>query len=252
MRNTKIELTSIAPIAVGILCLTFLSVGAERPQKGQSPADKPSAKGPLLVLKKKQPDSPLRITDIIVADSEDPRMPTVYLNKSDKLILVYAVKHEAPSNQGAISVSTVSINPDRERSLGPGQSAQLEIDTTDFNEPLEKLVLSVDFVEFADGTRWGLDTMKNAERVDGVRAGAKAERDALMRVLKAEGADGVARSLDSVAPEPDLASSRSKEWLNSFSDGVNWMRERVRRKGRNYSEIEKELRRLLDFSEERR
>jgi len=136
--------------------------------------------------------------------------------------------------------------------LGPGQSAQLEIDTTDFNEPLEKLVLSVDFVEFADGTRWGLDTMKNAERVDGVRAGAKAERDALMRVLKAEGADGVARSLDSVAPEPDLASSRSKEWLNSFSDGVNWMRERVRRKGRNYSEIEKELRRLLDFSEERR
>jgi hypothetical protein len=94
--------------------------------------------------------------------------------------------------------------------------------------------------------------MRNSERIDGTRAGARAERDALMKVLMTEGTEGVMRLLDSLQPEPDQALGRSAEWLDGFRGGVGWIRERVRGKAQNPSEIEKELRRQVDSREEKR
>lgn len=255
MRKTRIKLFSIPPIAIGMMCLALLSVGAERPKKDQAPVDQSPSKEPLSVLAKQQPDSPLIITDINVDDSENPRMPTVRFtitNKSDKLILIHALKHEAPFERGGISTSIVGINPDRKMGLEPGQSLPAQFDTSHFNEPLKKLILSVDFVEFADGTRWGDDVQKTGERVDGARAGAKAARDALLQILLTGGANAVIRSLDSISPEPNRSIPRSEEWLSSFRGGVNWMCWRVGNRGASYIEIEKELRRPIDFREERR
>jgi hypothetical protein len=241
----KAKLIFVVPVLLAVLCLALLTVGAHGPVKDQSPDDKPLVKKPVLVEKKKQPGSPLSIGNMVIAESEDGQMPEITFtvtNKSDKVIIAYAIKHEGAFGQGPLTGVIANISPDSERALLPGRSPQMEIAGIEYSGMPETMILSVDFVEFADGTRWGLDTMKTGERVDGTRAGVQAVRDALMPILKTAGVDAVVQLLDTIEPQADQSSLRSSEWLDSFSTGVKWMRERVRRKGRDYSKIEKELR----------
>lgn len=248
------KLRFTAPVILALLCLVLLTVGAHGPVKDQSPDDKSLVKKPVLVEKKKQPGSPLIIGNMVIAESEDGRMPEITFtvtNKSDKVIIAYAVKHEGAFGQGAVAGAITNISPDSERALLPGRSPHMEIGGIEYSGMPETMILSVDFVEFADGTRWGLDTMKTGERVDGTRAGAQAVRDALLLILKAGGVDAVVQSLDTIEPQADQSSLHSSEWLDSFSTGVKWMRERVRRKGRDYSSVEKELQHSPDFKDER-
>jgi hypothetical protein len=250
----EIRVSSVAAIAVGILCLAILAVGAG-PRKYQDPVGRTITKRPLLILKKNQPDSPLTITAVIVDDSPDSRMPTVHftlINNSGKRIMVYAVKHEAQFSNGTVSGSVVVNLPDAKHALRPGRAPQVEISGIQYPQPPESLTLSVDFVEFVDGVRWGDDTLRTSERIDGLRAGASAEREILMKVLTTDGPEGVLRSLDLIKPEPNQVSSRSEEWLDGFRHGVGWIRERVRSKGENSSEIEKELKQPVDSTAERR
>jgi len=221
------------------MCLTIL-VAVARPQTNQGPDNSVTEKKPLLIIKD-QPDSPLTITNVIVDNFPDPRMPTVdfnVVNNSGKRIMVWAIKHEA----GGMSGSMVFIKPDIKRALRPGKAPQVEISRIQYPQPPESFTLSVDFVEFVDGTRWGDDSFKTGDRVDGVRAGANAQREALMKILKSDGPEEVIRLLDSVEPKPDQSSARSAQWRDGFRGGVGWVRERVRLKGPNRSEIEKELR----------
>lgn len=254
MRKPKIKVNSIVLIVIGILCLAILVVSA-RPRKNQTPTDRVAAKKSLLILKD-QPDSPLTITSVIVDEFSDPRMPTVnfnVINNSGKPIMVYAIKHEAAlGSRGTVSGSVTVISADRKHVLRPGKAPQGEISGIQYPQPPESLTLSVDFVEFVDGTRWGDDTLKNGERLDGLRAGANAEREALMKVLMNEGSEGVIRSLDSITPEADQPSSHSAQWLDGFRQGVDVTRGRVRSKGQSHSEIERELRRPVNTTEDRR
>ncbi|HKS40031.1 MAG TPA: hypothetical protein VJX74_05405 [Blastocatellia bacterium] len=240
----KSNLRFAVPVMLIVSCLAILTVGAREPLKGQSPDNKPLVKKPVLVEKKEQSGSPLSIGNMVIAESEDGQMPEILFtvtNKTDKVIIAYAVKHEGAFGQSALTGVISNISPDSERALLPGRSPQMEINGIEYSGMPETMILSVDFVEFADGTRWGPDTMKTGERVDGTRAGARALREALIPILKAGGVDAVVRSLDAIEPQADQSSFRSSEWLDSFSTGVKWMRERVRRKGQDYSKVEKEL-----------
>jgi|SRR5215213_1672523 len=254
MRKSRIRVNSIIGIVIGILCLAIMAVGA-KPRMNQTPTGEVAAKKPSVIIKD-QPDSPLTISAVIVDSFPDPRMPTVdfnVINNSGKRIMVYAIKHVAAlGSRGAMSGSVTSILPDGKRALRPGKTPQVQISGMQYSQPPESFTLSVDFVEFVDGTRWGEDTFKNGERLDGVRAGADAEREALMKVLKTDGPEEVIHALDSIEPKPDQSTARSVEWLDGFRGGVGWVRGRVRSKARNPGEIEKELRRPVDSKESRR
>lgn len=254
MRKTEIKAHSIVLIVIGILSLAILAVSA-RPRENQTSTDRVAAKKPLMLVKD-QPDSPLTITSVVVDYFPDARMPEVSFkvtNISGKRIMVYAIKHVAAlGSRGAFSGSVTIMRPDRKRALGPGQSPEGEISGIQYPQPPESLTLSVDYVEFVDGTRWGEDTLKNGDRIDGMRAGTDAEREALLKVLMTEGAEGVMRSLDSITPEANQPSSRSAQWLDGFRQGIDVMRSGVRAKGSSHAEIEKELRRQVDQKENRR
>lgn len=243
----EIRVRSVAAMAVGIVCLAILVVGA-RPRNYQDPLDRTTAKKPLLMLKRDQPESALTITSVTVDDFQDPLMPTIHcnlINNSGKAIAAYSVKHEAVFSQrtGTVSGSVTFSCADAESAMRPGDTRGVEIYGVKYGEMPQNVTLSVDFVEFIDGSRWGPDTLKNSERIDGARAGARAERDALMKVLITGGMEGTISSLDSIQPEPDQTLPRSSEWLDGFRSGVGWIRERIRSKGQNSTEIEKELRR---------
>lgn len=260
MTKTKLKANSIVLIFIGILCFAMLAVAA-RPRENQFPTDKAtdrvSVNRPPPVLRMKQPGSPLTMTEVVVDHSSDPLMPVIHCNiknKSGKPILVYAVKHEAVFSQRTGTFSgSVLFNPvDRKNPMRPGDTRQVEISGVRYGEMPESVMLSVDFVEFVDGIRWGPDSLKNSERIDGVRAGANAEREALMKVLINEGTEGVLNSLDSITREPNQASPHSVEWLDGFRHGVGWIRARVRSKAQNPSGIEEELRLPVDPKENRR
>jgi hypothetical protein len=155
------------------------------------------------------------------------------------------VKHEAVFSQRAGTLSgSVAFNPvDRDQGMRPGDTRQVEIGGLNYGETPDTITLSVNFVEFVSGSRWGPDTLKTGDTIDGVRAGAQAEKEVLLNLLMTQGTDALMRSLDSVKPEAEQSLPRSSEWLDGFRHGVGWIRERVRSKGPKHSEIEPELRR---------
>lgn len=254
MRKTEIKAHSIVLIVIGVLSLAILAVSA-RPRGNQTNADIVPEKKPLMIVKD-QPDSPLTITSVVVDYFPDARMPEVSFkvtNISGKRIMVYAIKHVAAlGSRGAVSGSVTIIRPDRKRALRQGESPEGEISGIQYPQAPESLTLSVDYVEFLDGTRWGEDTLKNGDRIDGMRAGADAEREALLKVLMTKGPEEVIRSLDSIRPEAEPPSSRSAQWLDGFRQGIDVVRSGVRSKGSSQAEIEKELRLPVGQKEYRR
>ena len=80
--------------------------------------------------------------------------------------------------------------------------------------PPDHLELSLDFVEFEDGTTWGPDTFKSAEQLVAQRVGAKLEQTRLLQVLIAGGLEALVQVLQpptfraTVEPVPEPAKSQ--------------------------------------------
>jgi len=233
---------------IGILCLAALMLSG-RPMEGKQKPETSSTQAPetadLVVLVKPQPDAPLSITDTKVEPSDDPRMPTVQFtitNTTRKRIMAYAIRHDETLPQSTFSGDVTEISPDRNRALQAGAEVQSEITGIRYGEVPTSILLSVDFVEFADGKRWGPDTLNHGEMLDGVRAGVKAAKEVMLEKLEVDGPEVFARSLDAINVEPDSSGLHSSKWLEGFRTGTGWMRERVRSKGTDLIEIRRELR----------
>lgn len=210
----------------------------------------------LVLVRVRQPGAPLIVVRVISNDSGDPLMPTIRCtikNTSARPIMAYAVKHEAVFERrtGTVSGAVTYNNTEEQNAVLPGDIREIEIYGVQYGEMPQSVSVSVDFVEFLDGSRWGPDTLKNGEVIDGARAGVKAEAVALMAVLATKGVEGVMQLLESIQPEPDDSLPRSPEWLDGFRGGVGWVRERVRSKRQNLIEIESELRSRLSPKEKR-
>ena len=151
-------------------------------------------------------------------------------------------------NKGTKPVRLISIRRDEETSAGklsgllgdnaawigwtmkPGQFGHLSYTYHPTEgKTLKQLILSVDYVEFTDGTTWGPDAFKSAERVAGCRAGAEAERELLLKVLTEGGVTAVLRDLDAGLPERVVPSGHTPEWEQNFTLGVKNFRTRLQR-----------------------
>jgi len=113
--------------------------------------------------------------------------------------------------------------------------------------------LVVDFVEFADGTRWGDNKGKFAERLDGMRAGGKAAIKKYREILAKDGANGFERAMENsnlIQPEEH---SNPGDWADGFNTGVNIVKNRLKAaktKGEQ-DEIKRELDKPFDSTEGR-
>ena len=113
--------------------------------------------------------------------------------------------------------------------------------------------LAVDFVEFADGTRWGDDISKTGEMLDGYRAGGKAATKRYREILASGGADALEQALasqDSVQPDDK---TKSSVWMDGFSSGVSRVKSRLsvaKTKG-GQEEVRRELAKPFDSTEGR-
>jgi len=176
--------------------------------------------------------APLTISMIDTSRTSEQR-PEVHFtitNVANRPIGAYTIRYRFFS--GRRSAGGGNDLSDRETlsvALTPGGSDSDSIgEGENVGVPVTAIALSVDFVEFVDGSRWGADLDRSGENIDGYRAGARAAAEAL-------------RNLDRPGMEADLAAITGRDgdlglqppngkgeiWLAGFHRGIQFMKGRV-------------------------
>ena len=171
---------------------------------------------------KSQPDSPLsiRTNRIIFDDPYKPSFEYTVVNNNDKPVRAYTIRKD----DGLTGSNLSMLNSP----LQPGQSQWEASGDTSYSEPVQTILLSVDFVEFTDGTAWGPDTTRSYQRLAGIRAGMSVERTRLLTIFNDDGVAKLSRDLDAEL-EINPPQGNSPEWSDGFRTGTLQYRARLRR-----------------------
>lgn len=188
-------------------------------------------------------------------NSLKPRYGYSISNSADKAIVAYAIEEIVRLESGSqVSTTTLTHLPAKRVLLVPGASRQEEGGTGKIYDSRPTLItLSVDFIEFVDGSRWGIDQVKSGERLDGERAGARA---ALKKYREIKSAGGVKKLIEQLEASTGIVAddqNKSSNWLAGFRHGSAVVRSRLRKaktKGAE-AEVEKEVNKPYDSTEGR-
>jgi hypothetical protein len=240
-------------LALGVLtlCLSLLSRNSSSSALLATPKEPPAVpvqtQSPIVMVQP-QMGTPLVVTAARPVSSDPQNLDiTFYLtNVSNKPIRVYAIKQEVEAG-GTRSYSVSLHNLDLTNSaLQPNQSLS-DFDTYQVLAGKEHhLTLSVDYVEFSDGTKWGGDSAKSAERTAGQRAAAYVLSKRLLKILSTGNPDDVMSALETNAAKIEPPAGRSDEWKEGFRHGNSVVIGRLKRaqqKGGSL-QVERELRQL--------
>lgn len=189
-----------------------------------------TAQPPRIVVAE-QPGSPLVILSTHV-ESSDPLRPQYgysITNTSDKPIRAYTIQESVSLGPGSPIISTeLAHSPAVKLFLKSHESRQEEGGRGRiYQTPPVEVKLAVDFVEFADGTRWGDDASKSGEKLDGIRAGGKAAIKRYREILTNEGENGLEQALRNQSLIQPDDQSKSNEWAEGFNIGVNTAKSRL-------------------------
>lgn len=202
---------------------------------------------PPRIVVTEQPGSPLLILSTFIDASAPlkPRYGYSITNTSTKAIRAYAIQEKVSMDAGTPIVSTTWTNsPAVKLFLKPHESRQNEGGRgRTYQAPPIKVEIVVDFVEFADGTRWGDDAGKYSEMLDGERAGGKAAMKKYREILAGKGFSELEQELANPNSIQPLA-PKSVDWSNGFTMGVNKVKRRL--KEAQIKGGENETRRELD------
>ena len=97
------------------------------------------------------------------------------------------------------------------------------------DSPTPSISLSVDFVEFSDGSTWGADFCRTAETLSGLRAGALAARERFAQTRLQDGDNGVIGLLKQDVLVLEAPVGHSTAWVEAFREGVRRLFEKLRR-----------------------
>jgi hypothetical protein len=161
------------------------------------------------------------------------------VNVSQKPIHSFTTSHRStePWDTGASGSQPGSA-------LKPGDSMSMKVSMSGKS----KIALTVDFVQFADGTTWySTDGQKFVHR-DGVRAGAREAAEHLIKVLESSGPEAVLKALPRIHADVHDRLSTIKTWGFGHYCGVTNVSVKVRHANQEggLSAIEGALRRILD------
>jgi hypothetical protein len=111
-----------------------------------------------------------------------------------------------------------------------------------------RVTLMIDFVQFADGTTWYSGAGQQTVHPDGVRAGARAAADHLLRILESGGPVAVLAALPRIREDVNDHLATSEVWGFGFNCGVTNVSVKVQHANQEggLSAIEGMLRRILN------
>jgi hypothetical protein len=194
-----------------------------------------------------QPNPRLRILSAdIERGGNGNEIVVVLVNETAKPIRAYALL-KSDVGEHAQNTDTILANITSPASLLLPNQTKVERIVANFSGRTE---LSVDFVEFSDGTTWGADVHKSSENLAGQRAGAHGVTNYFKDLLKSGDQSAV---LNAVASDSDLVTipaNHSRQWESGFKIGVAAMRKRLRHASQGgLEQIKSEVERPYDASE---
>lgn len=139
-----------------------------------------------------QPDSPLLIirpryySFMSIGSGVGGALRVDITNRSNKPVHSYDCRYYSP-----VPVGNGSYGSQPEEGLLPGQSRDDSISAHEY----APLTLTIDFVQFEDGTTWFSNSPQSTVKPDGLRAGAKVAASYLLMVMTREGTQAVMDTL---------------------------------------------------------
>lgn len=255
MNRKVILITASVILVVGAMCAELLAMQVAKRTEGQNDPSGLPNRAQVSINTKGDAPVELRVANPESAgvDENEPEVTIVITNTSNKCVSAYAIKHEVGLN-GQLRRSGVELAwvSNAQSLLRPGDSRTVDIGGARYSLPIERLVVSVDFLEFTDGTTWGPDTYSSREVLAGLRTGAKTAAKQWRQVLAAQGATGFARELERADDDSSIPLCESLKWREGFKQGIILIKERVKREARDFSptEIERVLSQPIDALDE--
>jgi hypothetical protein len=186
---------------------------------GQSQKADFSSQPPIKVKIEEQKDCPLQIT-VVNVDNFALTHQTVNFN----------IQNIANKNVRAITVLGNSGNSGKILTTSFATKLFQINEMISSDIPIERemikennlLTLSIDYVEFEDGSSWGVDTQRKSENFAGERSGRLAAIKQIREFIKTQNLEDLTNFLEQEitqikVPMPDL--NQSKEWQKGFQGG---------------------------------
>lgn len=205
-----------------MLINTLLTVSLLRVSFSQTKKDDFSSQRAVKAAVMEQKDSPLRITIVNVDNS--PLSYQVIIsslqNVSNKPIRAYTLLGDGSKSSGKVITSSFTTEL-----LQAGQSVinSFDLERQSIKEG-ETVLLSIDYVEFEDGSSWGNDNQRKSKALAGEREGRKVAIKQLKDLLKnqnlssASDITNLLKDLEEITVYvPDV--NQSDEWKRGFRLG---------------------------------
>ncbi len=209
------------------------------------------------ILVETQPGVPLLILspELNLTDPQLPRIKFELRNKSDKAISAYTIILKFNTPNGSSEKAVVEHLMAHSSTLQSNMSKAETVNAEDYIQRVTSYTLAIDFVEFIDGSAWGEDKFKSAERLAGRRAGFVVEKNHFLKILKGQGATALKKAIDDAdVIGSEKPSGRSQEWGEGFNTGRRIVQIRLQRahKRGGIPEVELELQSANDALDGRR
>ncbi len=187
-----------------------------------------------IVLVETQKDSPILISSAYAdVNTLKPTYGYSITNVSDKTIRAIAIQNDVFFGSENARQSGVSLSYliQKQQLLSPNESRQqYGGGNSNYSEEVSKIVLSVDYVEFDDGTYWGANNYKSDEYVQGQYAGVKTAIYGFRKKLETSGFEALSEGImeDSIEFALQADESKSSRWKTGFQSGVGFIRNKLK------------------------
>ena len=179
-----------------------------------------------------QPDSPLQLSEETaswsITKDDKGRIwhklsgSFVIKNVSNKPIFAYTIRNFTSDCKTDKSSTSFAIASSQKSILQPGQSKPADLGDSGYSpDRLPEIKLAVDYVEFTDGTTWGMDLSQSAQTSAGVRAGRKIGKEHLLKVKEQNGINEVIKTLDN-PPVISPPENQNPKWQSGFKTGLKY------------------------------
>ena len=253
--NTKKLVQKLLCLTLLAFSLFFFSKESTKSLLASSQANQDRSRMPVISVAT-QDDLPFSIINSFTESfgPEDFRIRLIVQNQSHKRIRAFAIiANNTMSGVQSTRVEFVNLTKST-AILQPTQITEVNLGYSPHDLP-ETIRLTVDFVEFSDGTTVGPDVHNSRDKLAGMREGGKREKQRLRDLLKGKGPTAVLDSIMSDPAsdsEPNGISKPSEEWLQGFRSGVGSIRHRIKQVGQanDRKRVELELTKPFDLAEE--
>ncbi|MDQ1638215.1 MAG: hypothetical protein QOF62_1554 [Pyrinomonadaceae bacterium] len=175
-----------------------------------------------------QPDSPLQISSsqIDLTYSEPSLEVTLMLaSRSVKPIRAFTIA----SSVGRDKTGALLITTNTDEQMWQFNEIKPITMRKSRAEIIDGVKLSIDFVEFSDGTTWGPDSFNSADDLAGEREGLRLSVQILSQIAKTKGFGGFINNLTSNRSDISIPKGKSLSWERGFQRGAGTVIERLNR-----------------------